>query len=435
MKIRILFLLVYLFTINIAFSQDFGGVLEFYQKGNYGLVDSLGTIIVPAEYKSIQISENKKYIVLQKEFNEMEGEIYSYQSCSDCGKMNQGDPYIYYKSGILNAKLDTVFPFEKNNIEAYKNFFFIGERRDFSVLDENFNRINSVNYEEAVYISQPYSGLWYRTTTGFYGVIDKNGNQLMKEMPLWIQPLADNLFVTQIKAQYFFVDKKLKKVHDFSFSSFEFLNPKIILFDVGEQYNKSQGLIDTKGNILLPAEYYQILYDEQNKVYIVKTKDYKTGILDNDLKEIVPFEYNQIVAGKGTELFLVYKDKKFGFMNGKGKMIIPMIYDGADIFSEGLAPVLKNGKWGFINEKGETVIDFKFDGRMKSFENGYATFYQGNQSVFINKKGEKVGELGDHDYDIKYYSKDKGIRVKFQRYYGGRLLIDLKTGEVIFYLG
>ena len=44
---RILCLLIYLFMVSTAFSQDFGGTLSFYQResgreGKYGLVDSFG---------------------------------------------------------------------------------------------------------------------------------------------------------------------------------------------------------------------------------------------------------------------------------------------------------------------------------------------------------------------------------------------------------
>jgi len=50
----------------------------------------------------------------------------------------------------------------------------------------------------------------------------------------------------------------------------------------------------------------------------------------------------------------------FGFMDMTGKIIIPQEYEGADRFSQGLAPVKKNDLWGYINKKGEVVIPFQF---------------------------------------------------------------------------
>lgn len=45
---------------------------------------------------------------------------------------------------------------------------------------------------------------------------------------------------------------------------------------------------------------------------------------------------------------------KAGFINTKGKEVIPFVYDDADSFSEGLAPVKNNELWGFINKKKQT---------------------------------------------------------------------------------
>src|SRR5690606_31841971 len=40
-------------------------------------------------------------------------------------------------------------------------------------------------------------------------------------------------------------------------------------------------------------------------------------------------------------LAAVYKDDKWGFIDNTGKVVIPIIYDEVDIFSEGLAKVRK----------------------------------------------------------------------------------------------
>src|SRR5690606_22657241 len=257
-------------------------------------------------------------------------------------------------------------------------------------------------------------------------VLDKEGNQLMKEMPVWIQPITENLSVAQVEMKHFFLDKKLKKIHDFSFNRFELLNKNIVLFEIGKQHQQTMGLMNTKGKIILPAEYREISYNKKNEVYIVRTKEYKTGLLNKKIKNIVPFEYDMIKECKDSELFMVYKDKKYGFVNNKGKMVIPMIYDRAEVFSEGLAPVHKDGKWGFINEKGEVVINFQFEGIVKPFENGYAQYltnYYGSdyETTYINKDGTFAGTFVRGE--LEYYSKEKAI-LKTQ---GAKYLIAIKT--------
>src|SRR5262249_2011203 len=54
----------------------------------------------------------------------------------------------------------------------------------------------------------------------------------------------------------------------------------------------------------------------------------------------------------------------YGFIDTKGKLVIPFKYDDVTYFSEGLALVRKGGKaWGFIDKKNKEVIAFseKYD--------------------------------------------------------------------------
>lgn len=47
---------------------------------------------------------------------------------------------------------------------------------------------------------------------------------------------------------------------------------------------------------------------------------------------------------------------KYGFIDKRGRLVIPANFERAGDFSEGLAPVLVNKLWGFIDRSGKTVI-------------------------------------------------------------------------------
>lgn len=51
---------------------------------------------------------------------------------------------------------------------------------------------------------------------------------------------------------------------------------------------------------------------------------------------------------------------KWGYVDLKGKIIIPAEYDDAKVYSSGLFAVKKNDKWGYVNSKNEIVIPFKY---------------------------------------------------------------------------
>lgn len=153
--------------------------------------------------------------------------------------------------------------------------------------------------------------------------------------------------------------------------------------------------------------------------------------------------YNKIdmseVTGVGNfscGLALVYKDKKYGYIDKEGNIVVDFLYtkgdsftddgfasvtkDGKQItlykindeineydfkverssitlkeFNDGLALVCKDGKYGFINKKGEIVLDFQYS-RARAFSNERAWVKDENDNeFFIDTTGKKVIELKD----------------------------------------
>ena len=81
-----------------------------------------------------------------------------------------------------------------------------------------------------------------------------------------------------------------------------------------------------------------------------------------------------------------YPNKKFGFIDKTGKVVIPPIYDLAWHFSEGLAGVEKNGKRGFVDKTGKVVIPLIYDGA-GSFNDGEAEVRVDDERFYIDKEG------------------------------------------------
>ena len=57
---------------------------------------------------------------------------------------------------------------------------------------------------------------------------------------------------------------------------------------------------------------------------------------------------------------LELKFEKSG-INTSGKVVVRIIYDGANYFASGLAAVRVGEKWGYINASGKVVVPFQFD--------------------------------------------------------------------------
>ena len=80
-------------------------------------------------------------------------------------------------------------------------------------------------------------------------------------------------------------------------------------------------------------------------------------------------------AGEGLYLLeAVIADgiSKFGYMDGTGSIVISLIYDFANVFTEGLACVEADGQKWFIDPSGSEVLDVSQYGYAAPFEFGYS---------------------------------------------------------------
>ena len=89
---------------------------------------------------------------------------------------------------------------------------------------------------------------------------------------------------------------------------------------------------------------------------------------------------------------LQVSDGKWGFIDQRGKVVIPCQWKDALFFSEGLAGVQDfNGKWGFIDQKGKLVIPYQW----KFVNSAYYEGLVGVQDIngkwgYIDKTGKMI---------------------------------------------
>lgn len=130
-----------------------------------------------------------------------------------------------------------------------------------------------------------------------------------------------------------------------------------------------EGDDDIRGR-LLGARYDYFHYDEQSKSVIVE-KNEKWGVVGLDGKVKAPIVYNVYICAYSPDnwevrfcdgLLRVEKNGKCGYVDSKGKEVVPCKYDHAHIFFGGFAAVLKDGLWGFIDTKGKEITPFLFLG-------------------------------------------------------------------------
>lgn len=54
---------------------------------------------------------------------------------------------------------------------------------------------------------------------------------------------------------------------------------------------------------------------------------------------------------------IVRLNNKYGFVNNKGREVVPLIYESVEDFNFGLSKVLLNAEWGYIDKQGDWIKD------------------------------------------------------------------------------
>ncbi len=130
------------------------------------------------------------------------------------------------------------------------------------------------------------------------------------------------------------------------------------------------------------------------------------GYIDDKFKIVVEPKYGMFCSdfkdGHAVvcEPYSVNLDNpKYGYINKNGKEVIPLIYESANLFYEGVAVVKKGGKWGVINKKGNMIINFKYDMLSNCFD-GLFLFAIDHKIGVVDKKGKELALSKNIDEEL-----------------------------------
>lgn len=173
-----------------------------------------------------------------------------------------------------------------------------------------------------------------------------------------------------------------------------------VLFPFNSPYSGKVGYMNSKDEIIVPAIYDSGNYLDDFNLYIVTKKDENSsvehfGLLNNKGKLLIGFE-NQYelleLSSYKIGYILVVKEGKWGYVNMKNEVKIPLDYDYLGDILSGTIIASKKEKFGLIDTLQKVIIDFKFDELSE-----FSPFHSDNHkyaSVKIGKKSGVIDETG-----------------------------------------
>lgn len=316
------------------------------KNGQYGIMRNSEQVI-PNEYQSIRYDSSNKVFVVEKS----------------------------KKYGIVNISGKEIVPTQYNQIDITGIYLYAQNEQGTTVYNSNGTQANiNANISILNTENEKYR-IRINTEDGKtkYGVVDKEGKQLIKEKYSYITYLYNNHFIVSNE------NGKLGVINDKENEEIEI---------------KYDSLQKIQGTELLQAT----LSDEES-----------ITIFSKDMKEIC--KINNAKIEQKDEYVKIYNDKEQKYFSKEGEEL-----KNTDIYKDNkLFAKSQNDKWGFVDKNNNVKVDFKYDKVTEFNKEGFAAVCKGGKWGSINDNGEEVVEP---KYEINTSNEPSFIGKYYQVIYG-----------------
>jgi hypothetical protein len=312
-----------------------------------------------------------------------------------------------------------------------------------------------------------------------WGLVDRSGKEITPLIYDEIKGYQDP--IVKLNGKYGYVNRKTGELltpvkYDKAcewVQIFDFSNDGLVDNDLAAvQLDGKWGCIDVNGREIVPLKYDEIKIHQPGDPCVSARLKRKWGLIDIAGKELTSFEYSSVKSFSGGRA-RVKKKNKYGFIDSKGVIVIPIIYDdceshfikddehispismaldgkygyididGNEIvkplyeyadslhYGRGTAAVALNGKVGFIDETGKVIIPFIYDQLDNPHKHGNYRFLDNFANVKLNGKWGVI-DKNNHlvipfVYDELLNNQGAGWRYALRD--GKKLSIDTKGHE------
>lgn len=361
-------------------------------KNKCGVFDKFGNNLIPCKYDYIQLNEFDHDYYLVKNKN---------------------------KYGIINSNDSVVIKIE------YQSIDFVGEKyisvkdsisEQWGVFDLAGKNIIPYEYIDIKPSLNDKAFIVTEATEWNKGIIATSGKEIIPIKYGKIKPLDKDTYLVESEKYssiYGLIDTLGNMVIPFEYKEIEELsNGRRQVSKDGIHY----GYINNRNEIVIKPEYTFYGFTSSNLLIVQRVTDAKWEIIDGKGNRLTQYEYDDYDYNFDTDQIILERNGKFGIVN-KDELtsVLPFNYDYLSFGDNGAILAQKNDLWGFIDNKGRTLVPFIYK-RLKSISKDSNAFLKDNEWTILDNSGKKP-TLNTFDEIIKDEFPQTHIARK-GKYYG-----------------
>lgn len=382
--------------------KNFTQALPFREGKLWGLADEKGEIIVKPKYNYIDFSYGEPNPNLFAVF--------------DNGKW-----------GVIDVEGKEIIPIQFWRVNIFPNVIIVGDTpEDKSALYNTSGKLLLPAEFDAIDYVKPYQEKWQNMLliyqNGKVGIYDIIQEKIILPLEYEIQSISvsnsdADVFALAKDGKLALFDTQGKQVTDFKYQEYGGGTIRSEGYAKVQDLNGLWGIVDKNGKELVPCKYKGMGLSVCNQRIAFQGNNGKWGYLNvTNGEEIVQPEYDRardFSDGFGE----VEKNRKVGFVDVNGKVVVPVEYEGALNVQKGICFMMKKGDWSAIRvAENKPINNEKYAGGNFDFLVDFAIVSCKNDKALmqgiINTKGETIIPCREANYGFILYPQNAVLSVK-----------------------
>lgn len=362
------------------------------KKGIYNIKEKRE--IIPCIYDELKKSENGLFEVkIKVQTNQNNYSTFKGLLNTEGKSLFESDNSTFLACELIEKREDGYFSFFKQELMG------VIDSRGNVIIDAKYNFIDKFKEGKAIFINHaeqdvyPEYGSWYTIHEYSYGFVNESGEEFIKGIFDEVNEFYWGLARVKSKEKYGFVDM-----------SGNIVIP--IQFEQASNFNNGVSIVQKTEQIYVPQEEYKYILSSI-KGSIISKSSYM--LINKKGENITNFLFEDISDSK-VGIFKVQLNRKYGYIDNKGKIIISIIYDYISDFVDGLSIctlIDAEGSWkkGFIDINNKIRIPIIYD-EVESFKDGVATVKKIYRENNVRKYEESKINIKGKTLETKEYFEE-----------------------------